>query len=371
MIKKFKRLIGRHWMNAYGWRTNRRIVVIESDDWGAVRMPSKRSYDELTALGVSFLDEFDRYDSLATEEDFDALYGILTRYRDMHGHHPIVTAMTVVANPDFAKIAASDFQEYFYEPFTETLSRYVGCEHSFDMWKQGMGTGVFHPEFHAREHVNVERWLKCLRSGHHEMRLAFDKGAFCAYDGDNTYRHHLFCTNDYQDVKGRERSLDGIREGISLFESIFGYKPRSYMAPAYCWSIIIEDELKTQGIDYIQSGLYQMFPSMSQQRSTRHKMGQINAKGQLYTFRNCSFEPSVYPHLNHIKRCLENIKIAFFWGKPAIISIHRVNFIGSIDVRNRNKNLELLDCLLKEILKEYPNVEFMTSTQLADEIAST
>ena len=27
-----------------GWRTNRHIVVIESDDWGSIRMPSKEVY---------------------------------------------------------------------------------------------------------------------------------------------------------------------------------------------------------------------------------------------------------------------------------------------------------------------------------------
>ena len=36
------------------------------------------------------------------------------------------TPLTIVANPDFSKIRDSDFSEYFYESFAETLKRYPG-----------------------------------------------------------------------------------------------------------------------------------------------------------------------------------------------------------------------------------------------------
>ena len=35
-----------------GWRTRRHIVVIESDDWGSIRMPSIESYNRLLAAGI-------------------------------------------------------------------------------------------------------------------------------------------------------------------------------------------------------------------------------------------------------------------------------------------------------------------------------
>ena len=38
-------------LNIPGWRTNRHIVVIESDDWGSIRMPSKEVYDKLKTYG--------------------------------------------------------------------------------------------------------------------------------------------------------------------------------------------------------------------------------------------------------------------------------------------------------------------------------
>ena len=32
--------------NMFGWRTKRHLVVIESDDWGTIRMPSREVYEE-------------------------------------------------------------------------------------------------------------------------------------------------------------------------------------------------------------------------------------------------------------------------------------------------------------------------------------
>ena len=67
-----------------------------------------------------------------------------------------------------------------------------------------------------------------------------------------------------------------------------------------------------------------------------------------------------------IEECLDRIKIAFKWNKPAIIGSHRLNFIGFINPRNRDKNLVLFKTLLNKIIQKWPDVEFMTSDQLGD-----
>ena len=45
-----KQTITHNLLNILGWRTKRHIVVIESDDWGSIRMPSKKVYDKLLRL---------------------------------------------------------------------------------------------------------------------------------------------------------------------------------------------------------------------------------------------------------------------------------------------------------------------------------
>jgi hypothetical protein len=61
---------------------------------------------------------------------------------------------------------------------------------------------------------------------------------------------------------------------------------------------------------------------------------------------------------------MKEIEVSFKYKKPAIISSHRVNFIGSIQPDNRDKNLKLLSDLLKQIVIKYPDVEFMSSDEL-------
>ena len=36
--------LAKYYINLRGWKTNRKIVVIESDDWGSIRMASLKSY---------------------------------------------------------------------------------------------------------------------------------------------------------------------------------------------------------------------------------------------------------------------------------------------------------------------------------------
>ena len=57
-------------------------------------------------------------------------------------------------------------------------------------------------------------------------------------------------------------------------------------------------------------------------------------------------------------------------NKPAIISSHRINYIGSLVEENRAYNLSRLNNLLKIILEKWPDIEFMTSDQLGDLIIS-
>ena len=47
----FKQIVTHNLLNIPGWRTKRKIVVIESDDWGSIRMPSRDIYEKLLAEG--------------------------------------------------------------------------------------------------------------------------------------------------------------------------------------------------------------------------------------------------------------------------------------------------------------------------------
>src|SRR5690606_18095818 len=134
----------------------RKIVVIESDDWGSVRMPNKRVYNSLIKKGLGIdKNPYTTYDTLANEEDLNSLFDTLKKYTDSRGKNPVITANIVMANPDFDKIRESGFEKYKYECFLETLSKYYPNQDIFSLWNDGIQSKLFFPQFHGREHVNV------------------------------------------------------------------------------------------------------------------------------------------------------------------------------------------------------------------------
>ena len=98
-----------------------------------------------------------------TGEDLERIWEVLSKYTDRDGNHPVMTADYAVANPDFARIEASGLESYFWEPFPETAKRYPGSENLLELCRQGMEAGVWKPQLHCREHVQVPGWMKALR----------------------------------------------------------------------------------------------------------------------------------------------------------------------------------------------------------------
>ncbi len=82
------------------------------------------------------------------------------------------------------------------------------------------------------------------------------------------------------------------------------------------------------------------------------------------------FEPNS-KNIDWVNFTFEQIKAAFFWGKPAIVSSHRVNFCGHIEPENRRKGLKTLQSLLDKVIKTWPDVEFVSVDELAGIIKET
>ena len=353
--------------NLPGWRTNRKIVVIESDDWGSIRMPSNNAREKLDKHGLN-LDKgkesyrYNLYDTLASAEDLEALFETLSSFKDKNGKPPVFTAVSLVANPDFEKIKETNYLQYFYEPFTNTLARYQQ-ENVWSMWQQGKEEGLFHPEFHGREHLNVPVWLRALQQGNRETLLAFEQGCW------GFKNKHQFGIK-YQAAFALEKEVDipfqkqAIEEGLELFESLHGSKAEFFVPPNGPFNNSLEKVASQKGIKYMSASKIQREElGEGKTRKVLHWLGQKNKQGQRYLTRNCFFEPSDASK-DWVDSCLNEIQLAFNWKKPAVISSHRVNFIGGLNEKNRTEGLEQLKSLLSTILKKWPEVEFMTSSDL-------
>ncbi|MBN2167170.1 MAG: hypothetical protein JW717_12895 [Marinilabiliaceae bacterium] len=362
---KIKKGITQRLINVPGWRTSRKILVIESDDWGSIRMPSTEVYNRFIENGFKIENsQYNRLDSLESNDDLTCLFDTLTRFNDKKGHSPVITANCVVGNPDFNKIRESGFEQYHYESVEDTIKDYSNRNKVLTLWKEGCEKGFFRPQFHGREHVNVVRWMEALKSQTPEMMFTFDNNTTFSGSGDYNFMEVL----DYNTSDDLVLMKDSLKEGLDLFEKIFGFRSKSFIPPCYTWDSNVEKTLAENGVKYIQGLVIQSVPTGSFGNYTRkyHFMGSKNKFGQTYLIRNSFFEPSLAENNDPVGECLNRINLAFKWHKPAIIGSHRLNYIGSLVEKNRSDNLHLLTELLSKIVKLWPDVEFMSSDQLGD-----
>ncbi|WP_421947821.1 hypothetical protein [Phaeodactylibacter xiamenensis] len=356
-------------LNTLGWRTKRKIVILESDDWGSVRTPSIKSLEALHKRNVNIKQcTYMMYDSIAQHEDLAFLFEVLSKAKGFY-NHACLTANCLVANPDFAAIAASDYSHYSYQLLPKTLEQYSNRNSLLDMWFEGKNKNVFFMQSHGREHVNTTRWLKALQSGDEITRLAFDYGMFGVSGHVISQRRESFLSA-FDGANDASSSI--IADGLNIFEKLFGYRSASFIAPNYVWGHEVEEASAREGVQFIQGGFIQFFPSLEAEKkqTKRRFLGHRNPYKQYALVRNVHFEPSSNPNIDWVDKSLAEVKAAFALRKPAIISTHRVNYIGRLDTRNRDQNLKLLNTLLSNIIKKWPSVEFMTSPQLGQLMAS-
>lgn len=330
-------------------------------------MPSQTVLNKL--LEAKVLPEnsglFNLYDTLEDKPDLEKLFEVLISVKDKNGHPAVMTPVTSMANPDFEKIKDSGFMEYYYEPFTETLKRYGRDSLTLDTWKKGMNMGVFIPQLHGREHITVQIWLKALRTGNRSLRYAFDNG-FVALpvkglsDVVQGFRPEFYF-NDPDQIGFLKSSLS---DGIRLFREIFGFAPSVFIPSDGVFHPLFEKMLGDSGIKYLNTSHFSKIPDDNGKIRFKYRQsGRTTSDGITYYTRNCSFEP-LLNGIGSVEHTMKQIEAAFRWGKPANISMHRANFTGSIDEKNRANGLGTLKLLLDSIIRKWPETEFMSSDEM-------
>ena len=345
---------------------DRHVIVFESDDWGSIRMSNRRDWDELLRKGYS-VDKrpYERYDTLESPEDLAALFDVLRKHTDAKGNHPVITANMLMANPDFERIKDAGYTEYYFEPISKTYGHYYGNTKVLDLMRQGLEEGVYMPQSHGREHFNVRQWLKGLQSGNQDLLTAFQY-CMCGIapkllpELGNQMMKALLAETDEE-----ERAVNSIVvEGLKMFELLWGFKSKTFVAPCYLWSTEIEKSLADNGVELLQTA--RSSKPAYKTPSRYYYSGQRNTFGQIYSVRNCRFEPATNDGGASLDALMKQVDEMFKKGKPCVFSTHRINYVGGIDEGNRKRTLDLLDAFLKHLLQKYPDTEFLSSDQLIE-----
>jgi hypothetical protein len=349
-----------------GSKIRKKIVVIESDDWGSIRMPSLSTRESLRKEGVLIdSNPFNLFDALEMEGDYVYLMQHLDGIREIYNKSPVITANFIMTNPKFEFIAENNFESYDFELFTETYQQRDHSDKTILAMKAAIDGAYIRPQFHGREHLNVNSWLSLIKNNHRELSLAFRNKTYAIdFVNPSGRSSNLMAAFDYEDEAGFEFVRESIKQGYSLFADVFGFKSKSIVAPCHVWDERHEKIFEELGIQFIQSSLIQLLPKKHGYKKKFRYLGSKSQSGQRYLVRNIFFEPTTLPSYPWIEKTLRKAKLAFAAHKPLIISMHRINFSTGIETSNRDQNVELLIQLIEKLIQIYPDIEFMSSDQL-------
>lgn len=367
MLKEIQETLVRNLVNIPGWRTDRKIIVIESDDWGSIRMPSRKAYKQLVEKGIR-VDQsiYDQFDTLEQREDLELLFNVLKKYKDIRGNHPVFTFNTVMGNPAFDRIKEDQFEQYHHEDFETSYERYNG-DNIFDVWHNAIEEKLIFPQFHAREHLNVSLWMEALQKKQRDTLVSFNHNFFgLKADTPSSHQQNYLSAYWAENEDDFNNKLKILKDGLERFKSKFGFPSESFVACNYIFPAEMEKPLSDYGIKYIQTQRGHTSPDIynGNKKIRRHFTGQRNSFNQYCLVRNCNFEPTLNPNSASVNECLKEIETAFRWKKPAIISTHRINYAGGLATDNRDNNLKNLEKLFTQILRSWPQVEFATTTEM-------
>lgn len=362
----FRKIISKSYANYKGYSLNKKLVVIESDDWGSIRMRNKQSIMNLESDNVPVgSSKFTLYDGLERGDDLELLFEVLSKVKDSSGLHACITPLTLCSNPDFNLIARSDFKQYFSEDIATTYKNY-GESSILDLWKQeGVTNKLFYPQFHGKEHINSLRWLKAIQNKETIARKAFDCESLLGTKAEfskqsQNYMAAFEAINDEE-----EKTVDeSCRAGLDEFEKIWGFRSISAIPSQSILSNRSKRSLLEGGVRYLQCGQH-FIPNESSLKKVDYFWGHKDSFGMKYWRRNVNFEPYKNSSIDHVDKALEEISLAFRFGKPAVISSHRINYTSRITTSVRDKSLRQLEALLKKIVLKWPDVQFITSEELA------
>ena len=337
------------------------VVVFESDDWGSCEtVANKAQLPEYNAI-------MDRHGIKATwictvekADEILRIAELLEKHHGAGGIHPVFTAFTCVANPDYDAIKNTGFTQYIDIPFNEGVPDGWNATGVLPAMLEAERRMVWHAEYHARlHHTSQKLWLKFLREDTPDSALArelFDLHIY--YIARHLPEFHGY--DNYREL------FQSIATGISYFEDMFGRRPcaavtsDAYEQVEFIWACL---GIKTIALKCCRthSGLPTIYWNKPwNNQDIRAIPGDLNTDLDVaYLTRNvfCEGTTSADEVLKAADQLFNTIH------EPIIISSHRINYCN-FDAEKQERNFKRLDDILTALDKM--EAIYLTSTELGD-----
>ena len=370
-----KQIIVNHLKNTIGWKTNRKIVVFAIDDYGNVRVDSKKARENMDKAGLKTRSRFDLFDALETRKDLEMLLDALSSVKDKHDQSAVFTPYSLPCNINFEQMADEGYRQYLYELLPQTFEKLSAndpksYEGAWDLWREGISKQLLAPQFHGREHLNLKVFEEKLLQNDQELLSALKNRSYTSISHSGYQSINYTAAFDFYQEKENYRLQEIIVDGLNCFEQVFGFRATNFMPPTSKIHPMNFQTLVENGIRYIDTGqFHSQHLGNNNYQKTFNYTGKTNKNSLTCIVRNVVFEPTEERGIDWVNFTFRQIEAAFRMSSPAIISSHRVNFCGHIEPRNREKGINALKKLLKLVVRRWPEVEFMSGSKLGDLIS--
>jgi len=310
------------------------VLIFESDDWG--------------------------YGPDGQSQALDRIAEALAAFRDRHGRHPVMTLGVVLAGPDTDRMRAEGCRTYHRVTLADPRLAPVR-----DAMSRGVARGVFSLQLHGMEHF----WPECVMRGAATNGPVRDWLTGPGFPSTEALPPHL--QSRWIDATGLPSKPLPVAEVVAaageecrIFAATFGAPPEMAVPPTFVWTEDVESAWVAAGVRVVVTP--------GKRYESRDREGRPVPVGRdlfngatgrhdvMYVVRDSYFEPSLgHTHQGALRALACNTRL----GRPTLLEIHRMNFIG--DEGSAQRALDEVTSLLTAACAEYPDIRFMNTAELA------
>lgn len=356
--------IGMVWGRSPGavdWNRTR-PVCIESDDWGLCGfLPDSSALSDLDrdALSPGNFPDVYWHSTLEDSAMVAALSGVLQRHLGWDGLPAVMQPNYILGSLEY-RIEDTDSLPAATWTALDLPAVPTGYERP-GLWRavrDAQRAGVWHPELHGRWHYDPA--LRRQNTVPGPVARAAARQILVFPGSERAWE--LGPWRDSQTVVAE------YQKSRAVFADLFGYPPRSIIAPDYVWEDAHEDLWCTSGLRVIQGQRQQRKATWrglnGRVRKVLHRTwARWWHRDRTYLDRNCIFEPVQQEDPRGITlAALNGVRAAWTNHEPAVLEAHRINF-AHLDTAVHQLGRRELDYLLRELTTSDP--VFLVDGELA------